>query len=466
MRRFSAFVALLLGLHTFAQDTILPPDVFMDWVAKYHPFVGQSERVRSIADAEIRQMKGFFDPVLSGSIQNKDFDQKEYYFMAGGQLSIPTRLGPSFELGYDQNRGEFLNPQNDLPEQGLWYLGIEIPILQGLITDEERTAVRIAEAGQEVTDNEVRDQLNDLFYRAQAAYWAWASSYSVWLTRQNAELTSYERYLNTVRGYEEGFYPAIDTLEANIQWQNRRLLRQEALKTYVYAQLELSSFIWDSTGTSLVLADSIRPEPLALYSYELSSFEEGLSIDSLQTNHPKWQAFTSQIDLLRFDQRLKSQKILPKANLRYDLLQDAATLGSEGPTFDFNDHYWSLKVELPLFLRDERFALKQSRLKVEQTDLKRSESWIKTKNYWGALRNELVVLSEQVDQYDGAVDGYLALLNAETRLFFSGESSLFVVNSRELKWLESVEKLIELRQKYRTKRALWYYYGGLAPLQP
>lgn len=466
MKKLTLYSLMLLAFFASAQDTILPPQLYLDWVGKYHPFIGQSERVRMIADAEVRQMRGFFDPVLSGSIQNKDFDQKEYYFMAGGQLTVPTRLGPQFEVGYDQNRGEFLNPQNDLPERGLWYLGVEIPLLQGLITDEERTAIRMAEAGQEVTDQEIRDQINDLFFRAQEAYWAWSASYAVWRTRQNAELTAFQRYQNTVRGFEEGFYPAIDTLEASIQWQNRRLLRQEALKDYVHAQLKASTFIWDSLGNSLILADSIRPQPLSEFSFFLTAQEEALNIDSLQSSHPKWQAFESQLDLLRFDQRLKSQKLLPKANLRYDLLQDASTLGNEGPDWDFSNHYWSLKVELPIFLRDERFAMQQARFKVEQTDLKQGETWVKTSNYWRALRTELLVLSEQTEQYESTVDGYLQLLNAETTLFFSGESSLFVINSRELKWLEGMEKLIELRQKFRTKRALWYYQSGLPPLQP
>ena len=466
MKKLALLLWMVVSLNSSAQDTILPAETYLGWVGKYHPFVAQSDRVRMIAEAEVPQMRGFFDPVLSGSVRNKDFDQKEYYFMAGGQLTVPTRLGPQLEVGYDQNRGEFLNPQNDLPEPGLWYLGIEVPLLQGLITDEERTAVRMAEAGQEVADQEIRDQINDLFYRAQEAYWNWSASYAVWRTRQNAELTAYQRYQNTVKGFEEGFYPAIDTLEASIQWQNRRLLRQEALKEYVHAQLKASTFIWDSLGNSLILADSIRPRPLADFQYVLSPQELALSIDSLQSDHPKWLAFESQLDLLRFDQRLKSQKILPKANLRYDLLQDDSSLGSEGPDRNFSNHYWSLKVELPLFLRDERFALRQARFKVEQTDLKQGETWVKTSNYWKALRNELLILTEQADQYETTVSGYLQLLNAEITLFFSGESSLFVVNSRELKWLEGMEKLIELRQKFRTKRALWYYQGGLTPLQP
>lgn len=466
MKRLAFIIFILMANLTTAQDTILRPEVFLNWVGDYHPFIGQSERIRSIARAEVNQMKGFFDPVLSGAIQNKDFDQKEYYFMAGGQLTVPTRLGPQFEVGFDQNRGEFLNPQNDLPDQGLWYLGVEIPLLQGLITDEERTSIRIAEAGQEVTDQEIRDQINDLFYRAQEAYWNWSAAFAVWQTRKNAELTSFQRYQNTVKGYEEGYYPAIDTLEASIQWQNRRLLRQEALKDYVHAQLKASTFIWDSLGNSLVLADYVRPQPLEDFDFELTEQELTLSIDSLQFNHPKWRAFESQLDLLRYDQRLKSQKLLPKANLRYDLLQDARSLGNEGPDWDFNNHYWSLKVELPLFLRDERFAMQQARFKVEQTDLKQIESWVKTSNYWRALKNELLVLTDQANQYDATVQGYLQLLNAESTLFFAGESSLFVVNSRELKWLEGMEKLIELRQKFRTKKALWYYYGGLTPLNP
>jgi len=466
MRLLITSFFILLGSLLFAQDSTLVPEIYLDWVIRYHPVMGQNERVRSIAEAEVRRNRGSFDPVLSGSVQNKNFDQKEYYFLGGGALTVPTNFGPQFEMGYDQNRGEFLNPQNELPESGLWYLGVEVPLLQGLITDERRTAVRIAESEQEITDQEIRQTINELMYKAQKAYWEWSSAYAVWLTRRNAEVTAFQRYNNTIRSFEEGFKPAIDTLEASIQWQNRRLLRQEAQKTFVYAQLEASTYLWDSLGTPLILADSIRPVYLESMRYALMPEELALNIDSLQAIHPQWQAFGSQLDLLRFEQRLKNQKILPKANLRYDLLQDAQSIGSEGPDWDFGSNYWSLKVEIPIFLRSERFAANQARFKVEQTDLKRSDSWNKTSNYWKGLRNELLVLTEQIDQYSGTVNGYLRLLEAESVLFFSGESSLFVVNSRELKWLEAQEKLIELRQKYRVKKAQWYLTGGLTPLQP
>lgn len=466
MKPLALFFFIFFGGFAFGQDATLLPEQYIDWVIRYHPVIGQNERARSIAESEIRRNRGSFDPVLSGSVQNKNFDQKEYYFLGGGALTVPTNFGPQFEMGYDQNRGEFLNPQNDLPESGLWYLGVEVPLLQGLLTDERRTAVRIAESEQEITDQEIRQAVNELLYKAQKAYWEWSSAYAVWITRRNAEVTSFERYSNTIRSFEEGFKPAIDTLESSIQWQNRRLLRQEAQKTYVYAQLEASTFVWDSLGTPLILADSIRPITLESMFYALSPEELALNIDSLQNIHPQWQAFGSQLDLLRFEQRLKNQKILPKANLRYDLLQDAQSLGNEGPDWDFGSNYWSLKVEIPIFLRSERFAANQARFKVEQTDLKRSESWNKTRNYWRGLRNELLVLTDQISQYSITVEGYLNLLQAETVLFFSGESSLFVVNSRELKWLEAQEKLIELRQKYRVKKAQWYLTGGLTPLQP
>jgi outer membrane protein TolC len=59
-------------------------------------------------------------------------------------------------------------------------------------------------------------------------------------------------------------------------------------------------------------------------------------------------------------------------------------------------------------------------------------------------------------------ENYQLLVKAEETRLLNGESSLFLVNSRENKALEALEKLIDLKTKYfKTIYALQWSAGEL-----
>jgi outer membrane protein TolC len=58
------------------------------------------------------------------------------------------------------------------------------------------------------------------------------------------------------------------------------------------------------------------------------------------------------------------------------------------------------------------------------------------------------------------INNYKILVNGEVEKFNNGESSLFLVNSRENKLLESESKLIELQYKYSKIRATLLWAAG------
>jgi outer membrane protein TolC len=62
--------------------------------------------------------------------------------------------------------------------------------------------------------------------------------------------------------------------------------------------------------------------------------------------------------------------------------------------------------------------------------------------------NEMIVLQQQVKLYNEATDNYNKLLQAEAVKFSSGESSMFLVNARQMKYLEFQSKLLEVKSKY------------------
>lgn len=76
--------------------------------------------------------------------------------------------------------------------------------------------------------------------------------------------------------------------------------------------------------------------------------------------------------------------------------------------------------------------------------------------------NELVTLRNQLLLQENNYKNYRILLQGEETRFKNGESSLFLVNTRENKTLEALQKLQELRNKYvKTFNSLQWAAGQL-----
>jgi outer membrane protein TolC len=104
---------------------------------------------------------------------------------------------------------------------------------------------------------------------------------------------------------------------------------------------------------------------------------------------------------------------------------------------------------MPIFLRKERAGLKLNQVKIQE-----SEMGLKSKQ--NSLRNKVLqsinlynISNDQIELYSRTVNDYLGLLNGEQTKFEGGESSLFLVNRRELGYINAEVKLIELKAKNR-----------------
>ena len=77
-------------------------------------------------------------------------------------------------------------------------------------------------------------------------------------------------------------------------------------------------------------------------------------------------------------------------------------------------------------------------------DQKELDIELKIKSYF----NEFTTLKNQVALQGKNVENYQKLVKAKEILLENGESTLFLINSRENKSLEAQEKLIEMKTKF------------------
>jgi outer membrane protein TolC len=104
---------------------------------------------------------------------------------------------------------------------------------------------------------------------------------------------------------------------------------------------------------------------------------------------------------------------------------------------------------MPLILRKERGELKLAKLAVREAQLGLGNMTAVLDYKARAAINEWTTTREQGNLFLRTARDYRSLLDAEQRMFNSGESSIFMVNARQQSYISAQIKLMELLAKNR-----------------
>jgi outer membrane protein TolC len=455
---------LWISFNAESQSSVLHPDTFLTQVVRYHPLANRAKLRNDMAAAELLKSKGLLDPSLNSNVQQKYFADKNYYSLINGELKIPTFYGIDFKTGYDLNRGVFLGPENSTPDNGLIYGGISLPLGQGLLIDERRAAIINARTGLEIGRLEEVDIKNELLYNAAYQYWQWYRAFNILKILEEANTIATQRF-DAIRNFAaNGDRPAIDTVEAGIQVQNIQVSLISSQLDLQQSQNTLLTFLWNADGVPAGTYSSNLPlstdEVFNSLDKDLNSLVSSLNINA----HPYLSQLKNKLIQLDTDLKMKKDRLKPRLNVQYNPLSEA--IGSRTITdYNINNYKWGLEFKMPLFLRKERGDVKLADLKIRDTELdvqqKTNELEAKLNNYiaeWSNTRN-------QIDAFRLAVNQYRQMLEAERRLFDLGESSLFLINTREQAYIQANVKLTELISKNRVAYySIWYFAGRMAEL--
>lgn len=422
----------------------------MGRVMEFHPQVFRADLKSEEGSATVQQSKGGFDPNIGGKAKQKYFDDKQYYSQLNGYLKVPTWFGITAEAGYDNSGGVFLNPADRLPDAGLWYAGLNIELGNGLLIDERRASLKKARLYNTATDIERKVMRNELYFNATNAYLKWAKSYELYLVFQDAVETSLTR-LEAVKSYVEfGDRPAINITEARIQYQNMLLNFQQAELDWQNATRGLELYLWDDGFIPLEI-DGAVPQGLSLLELSSELIPTNL-VDSVMVSHPLLELNGLSIQQSEIDLRLKKEYLKPKVSLSYRALNEPVNDGFMAD-YSIANYTWGASVSYPIFTRQERGNVRLSEIKLESQRLKQYELQNKIDYQVEIGVNTIRTMESQLEVSSNNVDDYQTLLDAEIDLFDNGESSLFMVNSRELKLMDAQIKFVEVKTKLQIAKA-------------
>lgn len=426
---FLAF--LFFGITASAQEIASKEftfNEFLGYVKKYHPLVKNANLNIDAAQANLMMARGGFDPKIEVDFSQKQFKEQEYYSILNSSFKIPTWYGVEIKAGFDNNEGVYLNPENKTPNQGLTSLGISVPLGQGLFINQRMVDVRKAKIQLQLSQSERKLQAIAVLYDASLAYFNWKKTFDEVLLYEEYKTNAQIRFKGIQSLIQQGDKPAIDSIEAGIIVKNRQLNLEDAKLKLAKAKLELSNFLWLENNIPLEIADELIPEKqLEFTIQEILKTNDLLNSDFSITNHPKINALQSKIDMLNVDKKLKANMLLPKIDLGYSYLSEPRYFNN----YQFEDYKIGLDFYFPLFLRKERGSLKLAKYKVQETEFTLNLEKVQLANKINAQKTEIESLSKQKELIKGLVTDNLTMLNSEERLFSFGESSLFLINTRE-----------------------------------
>lgn len=431
-----------------AQDTLrLSHKAFLDIVKQYHPLAFRYRLQQDIAKAELLNAKGNFDPVIAAKNGSKTIDGIDYYEESNVGIEIPTWYGISLSGSYNNIDGQRLN--NSDTRGGLYQFGLNIPLAKGLLFDQRRALLQQAKAALQMTAAEQQLLTNELFRDAENAYWTWVRYYEIYNLQKQAVEINAKRLALIKKTFNYGERAAIDTTEALSQLRSYELEQEDAYLQYLKATMELSLFLWKEDQQPYDVDQPIFPAE------NLNSNEAYESYPSLIANlnaqdlnaHLSLVYYQQKENFLETERRLKWQSFLPKVDFSYNFFNKEGYRSDYFPMFQ-NNYQYGLKLEIPVFLRQARAGYQMAKAKLGQNrmdiTMKQQELDVKISNY----ANELQNYSTQISLADKNIENYQRLLQGEEAMYGNGESSLFLINSRQTKLIEAREKIIELRFKF------------------
>ncbi|WP_396603204.1 TolC family protein [Algibacter sp. R77976] len=465
MRLITLTILLCFSVLSNAQDSVkvISLSEYLGYVKSFHPIVKQANLVINESEAKLMKARGAFDPKLEVDYDRKKFKGTEYYDRLNASFKIPTWFGVELKGNFEENTGDFLNPQGFVPEDGLYSAGVSVPVARGLLTNSRMAMLRQSRLYVKQAQADRQLLVNNILYNATVTYFNWLKTYNQKRVYEDFLSNAEMRFNGIKKSFEVGDKPAIDTLEARITLNNRKLNLEKSRIKFIKSSLELSNYLWLNDNTPIEIQEGIIPDINTFNTIDVTLNTSGLDIESFDfESHPKLQSLDYKYRSLNIEKRLKLNNLLPQIDLQYNFLSQTPEVAR---SFSTSAYKSGVNISFPLFLRKERGDLKLAKIKLQNTKFDIQNTRVSLRNKIDAINQELDSYVLQNDYTDVIVNDYTKMLSAEERKFFLGESSLFLVNSRESKLIEAKLKAIDIENSFFKTKANLFNVLALSEVQ-
>lgn len=450
---------LLLGIVVLCSVSVRAQSVFtlQEFLAQVelaHPALRSAQFEPELAEAEIRNALGRFDPVLNGyySYKDKSGTDKFNYLESSVEMPLDMVFGPKVKATYVRGLGTTINPEHSTSLPGEATIGFSMPLFQGIFTDSRRNQLRKAMLRPDIAAAQFRIERNNLLRAAAMKYWEWCE-YAANVALADTLLAIAEQRLNFIsRRARAGETARIDSVEVAQELLRRQGERLRALRLQEQAEIELSVFLWSSNGVPQTISGSPLPLPSSPTSMPDTKTQQELALK----NRPE----LARVRLLAETARLDSG--LAQEYLRPFIEAEAALASYDVSQISKIDYKVGVKVSQPLLFRQASAGAQVADITVQRADYTKV---IVERTIEADAANSTIAIQRSAQRLTIATEEVrLAeqMLRAEQQKLDIGESTLLTLNLRERFYAEAVARLISARGDYaRAQISLLWATGTI-----
>lgn len=434
---------------------------FITILRKFHPIIKQADLGIEQAKSNLLASRAAFDPVFNYHLDRKTFDGRNYFTYINPELRMPTWYGIELKAGMEDNTGNNFNQEVTIGVSS--YLGVKVPLARNLLFDERRAVLGQAKLFVNLSKIERDLLINDLYYNAIATYWNWVMEFNTLKVLDSVVAINEQRFRLLKLSWQQGDIPAIDTIEAQAQLQNFIIQQQDILYKFIAAGYTLSNYLWLDNSVPFEMNNQVFPSgqlnQKEATNNEIQPLVEMIAIVS--SSHPKLKQFQNKLQILDIDRKLNFQSLLPKFDLKANLLNNEyfAWKGINAQLLE-NNYKFGVDVQIPLRFSEGRGKFRATQFKIQDTEYGQIQERLALINELKSRYQQVLILQKQITWANSNFENYSRLFKGELTRFSVGESSLFLLNMRENKMLESRIQLIEIQTRYLQSRAGLIWAAG------
>ena len=420
-------------------------------VEKHYPPLRVALLEQPISEADYLAAQGRFDLVLKSSFETNSFGfyESQRYALS---MEQPTALwGSSFFSGYQLAAGAFPSYDGKYQTNGLgeYNAGMRVPLFRDRAIDSRRADLRKTGLNRRLADLTVQQQRLVILQAATARYWNWVAAGRRFAVAQSILDMAVEREKILETAVEHGQLPRFEVLDNKRIIEQRRSQFVAARRGIEQSSFDLSLFYRDAQGQPSIATPAQLP----------TAFPRPANIDDQQLDRdiaqaldrrPELARLSTQQDQVRIDQKLAENRRLPGLDfiLSYD-----RELGERRVPRGPNELRAGVIFELPLQRRTATGQAVAARTRATQIDhrlqFQREQVSVEVRDAVSAVRAAF----EGANVLEAEVKATREVEDAERIRYDLGESTLFVLNQRELQTADA---------QVREVSALADYYRALA----
>ena len=426
-------------------------DRILQSVDQHYPPLRVALLESPIAEADYLAAQGRFDLVLRSFVETNSlgFYESRRFDVSAEQ---PTALwGTSFFTGYQASGGAFPSYDGKFQTNGLgeYRAGMRVPLFRDRALDSRRAELGKAHLGRRLADLGIQQQRLVILQAATARYWNWVAAGRRFAVAQSIFNIAVEREKILETAVELGQLPRFEVLDNKRIIEQRRSQFVAARRGVEQGSFDLSLFYRDNQGQPrIALPEQLPPA----FPRPSGVDEKQLERDIAQAldRRPELARLQTQQDQVRLDQRLAENRRLPGLDfiLNYD-----RELGERRVPRGPNELRAGIAFELPLQRRTATGQAVAARTRVAQIDqrlqFQREQVSVEVRDAISAVRAAF----EGANVLEAEVLATRQVEDAERLRYDLGESTLFVLNQRELQTADA---------QVREVSALADYYRALA----